>query len=152
MKKALVVNLRTAAYDVLIDRSTQWGNPYTHIKDRQTKAIYVVSTRAESIQRYEEWLRAQPDLMAELPKLKGKVLGCWCAPQACHGDVLARLANAVDRCCATSHEPLDTACRQFAEGANGRCVYCDHEMKCHPGPGATCDIGSGEQGNANEEG
>jgi len=97
MKKALVVNLRNAAYDVLIDRTTRWGNPYTHIKDRKTKAIFVVSTRAESIRRYEEWLRAQPDLMAALPTLKGKVLGCWCAPEACHGDVLARLANGGER-------------------------------------------------------
>ena len=25
--------------------------------------------------------------------LKGKVLGCWCKPGPCHGDVLARIAN-----------------------------------------------------------
>jgi hypothetical protein len=31
--------------------------------------------------------------MAALPELKGRVLGCWCAPLACHGDVLAQLAN-----------------------------------------------------------
>jgi hypothetical protein len=34
--------------------------------------------------------------MAALPELKGKVLGCWCAPSACHGDVLMRLVNKVD--------------------------------------------------------
>jgi len=32
--------------------------------------------------------------MAALPELRGKVLGCWCAPKACHGDVLVSLANA----------------------------------------------------------
>jgi hypothetical protein len=47
-------------------------------------------------------------------------------------------------CCASSHVPRDTACRGFLAGLNGRCVYCDHEEKCHPGPGATCEIGSGE--------
>jgi len=26
-------------------------------------------------------------------ELKGKVLGCWCHPKECHGDVLARIAN-----------------------------------------------------------
>lgn len=93
MKKALVVNMRNAACDVVIDRSSKWGNPYTHIKDRKTLAVYVVSTRAEAIECYEKWLRAQPDLMAALPTLKGKVLGCWCAPLPCHGDVLSRLAN-----------------------------------------------------------
>jgi hypothetical protein len=51
-------------------------------------------TRAQVIERYGRWLDTQPELLAALPQLKGKTLGCWCAPQACHGDVLARLANA----------------------------------------------------------
>jgi hypothetical protein len=49
-------------------------------------------------------------------------------------------------CCASSHDPPDTACKSFLAGSNTRCVYCDHEEKCHPGPGATCWIGSGENG------
>jgi hypothetical protein len=89
-----VVNLRNSSYDVLIDRSTKWGNPFTHLKDRKTLATYVVATRAEAIAKYEEWLQTQPHLLAALPTLRGKVLGCWCAPLPCHGDVLARLANA----------------------------------------------------------
>jgi len=28
--------------------------------------------------------------------LSGKVLGCWCHPEACHGDVLAAMANGED--------------------------------------------------------
>ncbi|MHB8407806.1 MAG: DUF4326 domain-containing protein [Acidiferrobacterales bacterium] len=31
--------------------------------------------------------------MSALGELRGKVLGCWCSPQACHGDVLEELAN-----------------------------------------------------------
>jgi len=89
----LVVNLRNAKYDVLIDRTTKWGNPFTHEVAKKTRAQVVVSTRAEAIARYEEWLKAQPALMAALPELRGKVLGCWCSPLPCHGDVLARLAN-----------------------------------------------------------
>lgn len=54
--------------------------------------------------------------------------------------------GAADRCCTSSHEPPDTACRSFLAGANGRCAYCDHEKKCHPGPGATCEIGRDESG------
>jgi hypothetical protein len=92
VKQALVVNMRNAAYDVDISRSSKWGNPFTHEKGK-TKALFFVATRAEAISKYEEWLKEQPHLMAELPKLKGKVLGCWCKPLACHGDVLARLAN-----------------------------------------------------------
>ncbi len=29
------------------------------------------------------------------PELAGKVLGCWCAPHACHGDVLVRMVDAL---------------------------------------------------------
>ena len=50
-------------------------------------------TRDDVIARYEAWLLEQPELAAALPELAGKTLGCWCAPRACHGDVLARLAN-----------------------------------------------------------
>lgn len=31
--------------------------------------------------------------MAALPELKGR-LGCWCKPEACHGDVLVELLEA----------------------------------------------------------
>jgi hypothetical protein len=89
----LVVNVRSSKYDVLVDRTTRWGNPFTHEASKKTRAQVVVPTRGEAIARYEEWLRAQPDLMAELPTLRGKVLGCWCSPLPCHADVLARLAN-----------------------------------------------------------
>lgn len=46
-----------------------------------------------------------------------------------------------DACCESSHEPRDKACKTFEQGANGRCVYCEHGEKCHPGPGASCWIG-----------
>ncbi len=42
------------------------------------------------------WLRTQPDLLAALPELEGKVLGCWCSPQECHGDVLIRLTQSLN--------------------------------------------------------
>ena len=37
-------------------------------------------------------LPSRPDLLARLGELRGKALGCWCAPLACHGDVLAGAA------------------------------------------------------------
>ena len=31
--------------------------------------------------------------MNRLAELDGKTLGCWCAPNPCHGDVLVRLCE-----------------------------------------------------------
>jgi hypothetical protein len=69
---------------VYIGRPSKWGNPFEIGKDGDREAV---------IQKYRKWVVTQPDLMAALPELRGKVLGCWCAPKACHGDVLASLAN-----------------------------------------------------------
>jgi hypothetical protein len=49
---------------------------------------------SDAIRQYEENLRGRPDLLARLGKLRGRALGCWCWPRACHGDVLAGLVNA----------------------------------------------------------
>jgi Domain of unknown function (DUF4326) len=79
-----LVHCKRKPFDVYIGRPSKWGNPFV---------IGMDGTRTEVISRYEAWLRTQPDLLAALPELRGKVLGCWCVPQACHGDVLIRLAE-----------------------------------------------------------
>ena len=81
-----VVHCRRERYDVYIGRPSRFGNPFVVGRD---------GTRDECIARYRLWLRTQPQLLAELPRLRGKVLGCWCAPRPCHGDVLAELADAL---------------------------------------------------------
>ncbi len=79
-----VVHCKREKYDIYIGRPTQWGNPFT---------LSTGESRAEVIAKYREWLLRHPLLMAQIPTLRGKVLGCWCHPKACHGDVLAELAN-----------------------------------------------------------
>lgn len=86
-----VVHCKKEPYDVYIGRPSKWGNPFTH--KAGTKAHYIVSSREEAIRKYREWILQQPELLASLPELKGKVLGCWCKPQSCHGDVLVELVN-----------------------------------------------------------
>jgi hypothetical protein len=49
--------------------------------------------RNEVCDAYEKHLNNTPELLARLPELKGKVLGCWCYPLRCHGHYLASLAN-----------------------------------------------------------
>ena len=47
----------------------------------------------QTLPHYEKHIRSSPKLMAALPELIGKVLGCWCKPEPCHGDVLVKLVN-----------------------------------------------------------
>jgi hypothetical protein len=51
----------------------------------------------EAIERYKAhlWqrLRAGKLSVEKLAALKGKTLGCWCAPGPCHGEVLVAAAE-----------------------------------------------------------
>lgn len=72
-------------YDVYIGRGSPWGNPFV---------IGEHGTRAEVIAKYEESIKSRPGMLQRIrTELRGKILGCWCAPKPCHGDVLARIAN-----------------------------------------------------------
>jgi hypothetical protein len=78
-----VVHCKRDPYDVLIGRPSKWGNPYKLGED---------GTREQVVRWYDPYVRfTRPDLLAALPDLHGKTLGCWCAPQLCHGHVLAAL-------------------------------------------------------------
>lgn len=44
--------------------------------------------------RHAAYLATRPDLLADLPTLRGQTLACWCAPLACHAEVLAAQAEA----------------------------------------------------------
>lgn len=87
-----VVNKYKEPYDVYIGRGSPWGNPFTHLIGG-TSATWLVGSREEAISRFAVWIQMQPELLARLPELKGKTLGCFCKPKACHGDILARLAD-----------------------------------------------------------
>lgn len=89
-----VVHCKKEPYDIYIGRPSKWGNPYSH-KDG-TLAQFKVATREEAVSKYKEYLIHRPELLQSLHELKGKVLGCWCAPQACHGDILIELLTLLD--------------------------------------------------------
>ena len=50
-------------------------------------------SREEVMRKYREWLLARPDLLALLPELRGRRLGCWCLPLPCHAEIIAELAD-----------------------------------------------------------
>jgi len=79
-----VVNKKDHVYDVYIGRPTKWGNPFAIGKD---------GNREQVIEKYREWVLKQPKLMSELHELQDKILGCFCKPQACHGDILKELVD-----------------------------------------------------------
>lgn len=81
---ANVVHCKKQKFDVYIGRPSKWGNPFEIGRD---------GTRDEVIDKHRAWIKTQSHLMRALPELKGAILGCWCAPNACHGDTLFELAN-----------------------------------------------------------
>ena len=68
--------------DYLEFKDEGWGNPFHVGPD---------GNRKEVLRKYREWIKNQPRLLARLPELKDKILGCWCKPLSCHGDVLVEL-------------------------------------------------------------
>jgi hypothetical protein len=72
---------------VYVGRPSKWGNPFVVGKD---------GSREEVVEQYRVWLLAST-LMDDLHELKGRDLLCWCAPLACHGDILLDFANGYGR-------------------------------------------------------
>lgn len=85
MPKTTVVHCREP-HDIYVGRPSVWGNPFKRGID---------GTKAEVIAKHREWIQMQPHLMVRLRELKGKRIACWCKPEACHGDTLAELADAL---------------------------------------------------------
>lgn len=90
-----VVNINKEPFDIFIGRGrgSKWGNPYTHISDRATLASFIVPTREEAIEAYRGYLLSNKELMDSLFELDGKVLGCFCKPKSCHGDIIIEVLN-----------------------------------------------------------
>jgi hypothetical protein len=85
-----VVHVRKEKFDVYIGRDCSefcnegWGNPF-HIGPD--------GDRAEVLE-FRNLCESDPLMVSLIKKeLRGKVLGCWCHPQTCHGDVLAEIAD-----------------------------------------------------------
>jgi len=69
------------------ERDSLWANPFRVGKD---------GTRDRVIAMYEVYIVAkiaEQGLEEELEALRGKTLGCWCAPEPCHAEILLRLID-----------------------------------------------------------
>ena len=91
MPVAGIVNIKqTNEYDVYIGRqamvATKWGNPYK---------IGIHYHRTKCLAMFEGTILIRILLTKEITYedllgLSGKVLGCFCAPKRCHGDIIAK--------------------------------------------------------------
>jgi len=74
-----------------IGRGSYWGNPYSMYEEGDS--------RERVIEKYKydfDFEKFPNKEKKDVFKLAGKRLGCFCKPQACHGDVLADFLNAWD--------------------------------------------------------
>jgi hypothetical protein len=101
MSRCRVVNIRSLPHNraewppdhVYVGRPSPWGNANV------LQNPFSAEERADVIARYEVWVRTSTEVRARwvrehIKNLRGKTLVCYCAPKPCHGDVLARLAEA----------------------------------------------------------
>jgi len=64
-------------------RGSKWANPFV---------VGRHGSRNEVIAMYREHI-TRTGLVGDVAELRGQVLVCWCKPLACHGDLLATLAE-----------------------------------------------------------
>lgn len=79
-----VVHCRKEIYDEYIGRPSRWSNPFVIGPD---------GTREDVIEKFEIYYLQDEWMQAHIGELKNKVLGCWCDPLPCHGDILAKYAE-----------------------------------------------------------
>lgn len=85
---------------VYIGRPSKWGNPFAIGRD---------GTREEVIHKFDLYLFSS-GLIDNIGELADKDLVCWCAPQACHGDIL------VDYAARWNRDPVHTEDYHNGEG------------------------------------
>jgi hypothetical protein len=71
---------------LVVSRPSRWGNPYPTATHGRERAIALFEASLKRL--------LGDALGGELGPLRGKNLACWCPlDEACHADVLLRLAN-----------------------------------------------------------
>jgi hypothetical protein len=98
-----VVNIYKSTYDVYVGRpgkglDGRFGNPVragrpcpvcdaVHPSPVSTLPCYEVYLR--------ERVKCDPEFRSDVASLHGKVLGCFCKPRPCHGDILEAVCSEI---------------------------------------------------------
>lgn len=85
--RALLHWAKTTGRFARIDRNSDWGNPFEMPADGDRDTV---------CDSYEIFFARKFSLHSRIAELEGKVLGCWCYPQRCHGDFLASKVQSDD--------------------------------------------------------
>ena len=92
--KTKVINIKSGEpYDIYIGRAMPG-----YVQSLYHNPIRLVPgmTREECLQKLLKIWSTQPELIARMRnELLGKRLGCWCAPQMCHGHLIVELIEGV---------------------------------------------------------
>lgn len=78
-----------------------WGSPHPLSEIERTEGVSSAEARQLSVSRFERDLVAKLKQDGEVgerwrtavAQLQGETLVCWCAPKACHGEILAHWAE-----------------------------------------------------------
>ena len=79
---------RNLSFYVKGAKKSKWANPFSVKK----------YGRKECLQKYKVYILNNEELMSQLHELNGKILGCWCHPEPCHGDILTELLRRSSIC------------------------------------------------------
>lgn len=93
-----VVNIRTEECDIYVGRPNGRRKLKGHPLANPYPLVSGVS-REEVIADYAVWLAVElraTEVKQLLNDMRGKRLGCWCAPLPCHADILAQVADMTD--------------------------------------------------------
>ena len=88
----VVVNMKTTkVFDVKIDRTTIFGNPFR---------LGIDGDRDSVLAKYRDYFYKRVELDKEFRQrvlgLRGRILACWCSPERCHGEVIGEWLNSED--------------------------------------------------------
>ena len=150
-----VVHCKREPYTKYIGRGSLFGNPFTHLPLTKTKALVQVTSIADAIGCFEKWARGGTDWDSVVPPKhrdwlwqaidnlrRDDVLGCYCAPKRCHGEVIMKLWEENKRAKQyTSDGILKTVCPEcghvdehpgFKRIITYRCTGCGNGFDCEP--------------------
>lgn len=120
MKDRFGTALENAPSDLdYVGRATYWGgwrlpgsvyfNPYK---------VGGLRTREQAVTMYGRLLLRTPLMLADTVTFRDRTLACWCAPELCHGHLLAYLAE--------QHDP-EAALRDWIDSGRGGAVLLNAE-------------------------